>query len=488
MPFLQADQFKHHVDSFNAMDEETIVNLIPNTQSWQWMTQNIPLFTCPDKTIEKIYYFRWWTYRKHIVQTPAGLVVTEFLPPVSHGGPFNTISCAAGHHIAEGRWLRDQKFLDDYTRFWFRGDNGKPLRTFHHYSSWIASAMYDRYLVTGDHAQLIDLFDDLTTDYTTWEAERLRPDGLFWQFDVRDGMESSISGSRTFKNARPTINSYMYGNARAIAEIATIAGKEKIAPTYRSKADALKALVQKTLWDSDAHFFKAQIREDGLSDAREEIGFIPWAFNLPDAGYEDAWIQLIDPHGFWAPFGITTAEQRHPRFRAHRVGNSEWDGAVWPFATSQTLSALANLIRQYKQSFVTREHYLEAIQAYAHSQLENGKPYIGDYLDGATGEWIKGDNPRSRFYNHSTFNDLIINGLVGIVPRPDATIEIDSLLPDRAWDWFCLQGVPYHGQQLTIIWDQTGKKFNVEPGLNIFVEDRKIAHSPNLSRLIAKLT
>ncbi len=316
MPFLQPDQFKHYVDSFNALEDQEIVNAIPNKQAWQWMTQNIPLFTCPDKVMEEIYYFRWWTYRKHIVQTPGGMVVTEFLPPVSHGGPFNTISCAAGHHLAEGRWLRDQKFLDDYTRFWFRGDNGKPVRTFHNYSSWLPSAMYDRFLVTGDHTQLIDLFDDLTADYAAWEARCLRPDGLFWQFDVRDGMESSISGSRIFKNARPTINSYMYGNARAIAEIATLAGKDKIAPTYRSKADAIKALVQKTLWDSQAHFFKAQVGGDSLSDAREEIDFIPWGFNLPDNGFEDAWIQLIDPHGFWAPFGITTAEQRHPRLSA----------------------------------------------------------------------------------------------------------------------------------------------------------------------------
>src|SRR3990172_5360615 len=29
------------------------------------------------------YYFRWWTFRKHIKQTPAGLVLTEFITPRS---------------------------------------------------------------------------------------------------------------------------------------------------------------------------------------------------------------------------------------------------------------------------------------------------------------------------------------------------------------------------------------------------------------------
>jgi hypothetical protein len=49
--------------------------------------------------------------------------------------------------------------------------------------------------------------------------------------------------------------------------------------------------VQEALWDERARFFKAQAEENGLSDAREAIGFIPWCFPLPDRdrGYEQAW-------------------------------------------------------------------------------------------------------------------------------------------------------------------------------------------------------
>src|SRR5688572_18039132 len=72
-------------------------------------------------------------------------------------------------------------------------------------------------------------------------------------------------------------------------------------------------------------------------------------FNLPDIGKgcESAWLQFSDPHGFSAPFGLTTAERRHPEFRSHGIGTCEWDGAVWPFATSQTLAALANALRNH---------------------------------------------------------------------------------------------------------------------------------------------
>lgn len=91
---------------------------------------------------------------------------------------------------------------------------------------------------------------------------------------------------------------------------------------------------------------------DTFANVREAIGFIPWYFNLPDSGYEKAWLEITDENGFLAPFGLTTAERRHPLFRTHGCCKCEWDGAIWPFATSQTLTALINLLNNYKQGFV----------------------------------------------------------------------------------------------------------------------------------------
>ena len=186
------------------------------------MLQNIPLFECPDGAVEEIYYFRWWSYRKHIKQTPAGFVVTEFLKPVKHAGIYNTISCAFGHHLADGRWLRDQRFLDDYAHFWLRGNHGGSQPHLHKYSNWAAAAVYERFLVNADASFVTNLLPDLVADYRAWQREHSRSDGLFWQYDVRDGMEESISGSRSNKNARITINSYMFANAQAIAAIARL--------------------------------------------------------------------------------------------------------------------------------------------------------------------------------------------------------------------------------------------------------------------------
>jgi len=484
---LDPSRFAHYVQRFNAQDVEDVVHLIPNAQAWPWMVENVPLFECPDATIERTWYYRWWTYRKHIKPTPVGTIITEFILPVRHAGTYNSISCATGHHLAEGRWIAERRYLDEYTRFWFRADNGRPEPKFHKYSSWIAVAMLERSCVLGDLSLMLELLDDLDADYRQWEQERLREDGLFWQYDVRDGMEESISGSRTHRNARPTINSYMFGNAVAITQAARAAERDDLVEIYSAKAEKLRQLVHARLWDAEAEFFKAQTEEGPLSDAREAIGFIPWRFMLPRPGYEAAWRQLIDPEGFWAPCGITTAERRHPQFRSHGVGNCEWDGAVWPFATTQTLEALANVLRHYDQPYVSRADYLQAIEIYARVHQRNGQPYIGEYHDEVTGEWLKGDNPRSRYYNHSTFCDLIITGLVGLVPRLDDCIEIDPLLPAEAWDWFCLDRVRYHGHEVSIVWDRTGERYGRGAGLSVYVDGRLAGRRANLGRLLCRL-
>jgi len=484
---LDAGAFKYHVDFFNTMEPENIVNYISNKQSWAWMTANVPFFECPDKSFEQVYYFRWWTFRKHIKKTPDGFVFTEFLDKVGHSGKYNTISCALGHHIYEGTWLHDKRYIDDYARFWYVGNKDDLQSHFHRYSNWGTWALYRRYLVNQDKAFVLRLLDAFIRDFEVWTKEQRLKNGLYWQYDVRDGMEESISGSRKEKNARPPLNSYMYANAVAISKVAELAGKKAIAEKYTQKAAKLKSLIHELMWDNNAQFFKVRHPNGELADVREEIGFIPWYFNLPKSGHERAWQQFMDPEGFKAPMGITTAERRHPQFRSHGVGTCEWDGAVWPYATSQTLVGLANVLRNYKQQYVSEIDYFDALMTYARSHRYKGKPYIGEYLDEISGKWLKSDSDRSRYYNHSTFCDLVINGLVGLVPRQDDTITVNPLIPRDAWDWFCLDNVLYHGRILSILWDRSGEKYRMGKGFIIFADGEKIARFDELTHVTVKL-
>ncbi|ULT41376.1 hypothetical protein KRR40_43070 [Niabella defluvii] len=173
---LKFESFKHYADRFNTMEDEPIVQAIPNSESWQWMQKNIPLLETPDKNFEEIFYFRWWTLRKHIRKTEQGFALTEFLVQRSYADKYNLISSGLGHHIYESRWLHDQQYLDDNLRIWYRGNDGKPFKKLRAYSSWNMDAIYNRYLVNGNAQFVKDYYPDLTADYAGWESENVIPE------------------------------------------------------------------------------------------------------------------------------------------------------------------------------------------------------------------------------------------------------------------------------------------------------------------------
>ena len=514
---LKSSILQGYVETFNQHDNELYSNAFPNAKAMEFLKGNVPLFDCPDEDIRRTYYFRWWTYRKHVKQTPDGYVITEFLPQVPWSGKHNAISCPAGHHFYEGRWIHDSKYLSDYAVFWFR--KGGSVRA---YSFWAANSIYAMYLVQMNKALVTDLLDDLVKNYIGWEKSRLVSDGLFWQIDDRDGMEVSVGKS----GKRATINSYMYGDARAIARIAELAGRVDVAKEYQAKADRLRELVEQKLWDPQAKFFKTlpynpqapngslgQGKEAVLVDVRELHGFTPWYFNLPEPGkgYEVAWKQLMDPKGFYAPYGPTTTEQRHPGFKLSYQGHAcQWNGPSWPLSTAVTLTAMANVLHNYPQDAITKADYLDMLHIYAHSQqrkLDDGTvvPWIDENLNPLTGDWLcrtmllaeekrskeqgkpAGLVERGKDYNHSSYCDLVITGLVGLRPRGDDVVEVDPLVPEGTWDFFCLDDVLYHGKVLTIIWDKTGAKYGRGAGLSVLVNGKEIARSPKIGKLTGKL-
>jgi len=504
-PELDRSAFRSYIDRFNRQDTaELHVDVVPGTRmirnadAWEFLEQNIPFFECPDKEIEEVYYYRWWTFRKHIKQTPEGYVITEFMPNVSWARKYNSISCPAGHHFREGRWLRNPQIIREYGRFWLQG-GGDPYV----YSFWIAESFLQYHLVHPDTAFLVEQLPGLVANFREWEARRRAPDGLFWQYDGQDGMEVAIGGT----GKRPTLNSYMFADARAIAAIARMAGDEQLAETFTAEAARIRLLTLDKLWDREARFFKvipesayagALPVSDSLSSARELLGYVPWYVGLPPAGqgYEVAWAQLMDPQGFFASFGPTTAEQRHPGFRISYEGHEcQWNGPSWPFATAQTLTALANVLNDYPQEVVTKDDYFRTLKIFTHSHRfrqippdgdtlvsedcwidENLNPFNGDWLARTRME-VQGHNhgfrERGIYYNHSTYADLIITGLVGLRPSPDGKLIINPLIPDT-WDWFRMDSLPYKGRLLTILYDRTGKKYHRGKGLRVWADGKPV--------------
>lgn len=484
-----------------------------DNRDWDWYKANIPFFECPDADINTTYYYRWELVTKHLTYgSPAsGYSFTEFIDRPIWSGAYGSISCPAGHQLYEVRWLRDPKYARDYSRYWFRTPGAQPRN----YSTWLADAIWAAHEVHPDKTFITDLLPDLVKNYDGWAKRQWVPDiGLFWQIGHDDGMEFNINSRQTkdiLRGApgyRPSFNAYMWADAQAIARVADLAGDQATADIFRAKGAGIKQQLQKKLWDPRRDFFFPMYRNDeqdkdgnvvkaltltyqsgrfaGNEHGREEIGYVPWQFNLPDPGYEAAWKFLMDRNYFFAERGPTTVERNDPMFLLQK-SCCWWSGQSWPYATTQTLKAMANLLQNYDQNVVTRGDYVKLLRNYALSHRKQDRPYLAEALHPDTGSFEGHDGyNHSEHYFHSGFCDLVITGLVGLKTRADDMIELDPLAP-ADWDYFAVDDLPCHGRRLAILWDKAGTRYGHGAGLRLLVDGHEIASSPTLGRLSAKL-
>ncbi|WP_216363625.1 MGH1-like glycoside hydrolase domain-containing protein [Subtercola boreus] len=468
-----------------------------------WYESNIPFVDLPSKSIEDVYYYRWRVYREHLRYTNPtdGYISTEFLDCCGYAAPYQAVNAAAGHQITEGRWLRDPQYVDDFTKFWLTGPGAgaKPMTDgvnkdtddwAHEYSFWLASAAYGRAQVTGDFTQVKALLPQLISQYEGWSGQYNADLGLYWSVPVWDAMELSASSYQSDDpyhggaGYRPTLNSYQYGDAISISRIASMMGDRATASKYSTAAANLKTSMQKWLWDPSRQFYFAMARDDNpnhtLLDTREEIGYIPWAFGAASATDSDAWKQLTDPQGFAAPFGPTTAERRSPLFMFEAGGCCRWDGPSWPFSTSQTLTGLANQLDDYPaQTAITKADYAKAVETYALTQYKDGKPYVAEAHDPDQSTWIYDGANHSEDYNHSTFNDLVLSGLLGLRPQDGTTLQIKPLV-DASWDHYAVENVPYHSHNISVLWDADGSHYGQGAGMGVYVDGKRVTFSKTL--------
>ena len=496
-----------YFDEFNSADEELYKNEFENSRAATTIGREIPLFECPDPDIERTYYFRWWTYRKHIrrVKDGTGWVVTEFLPDVGWAGAENTIACPFGHHVREGRWIRNGEYLDGYIDFMVsRGSINGPRA----YLSWPAWSVVERAKVTGDIDFAKRHLDGFVRNFDSWRrgwelrslslaqvenvqgakgvplqggfrAER----GLFDFTGDREGAEFALSQD----GARPLVNAAMWAEAKAIAEMAREAGRQDLAERFAKEAAGLEKNIKARLWNPRKEFFTTLSvagEQDGVCELN---GYAPFYFGMELKGYESACKPLMDERGFYAPIGLTFPTRDTPGFDVSidmRRHDCLWNGPSWPYATSIALTALYVSLQSGMQLPVSAEDFAKLVSQYARQHrrtLEDGRvvPWIDENLDPFTGEWIARRHllewdrngirklsyrERGKDYNHSTFCDIVIAGLCGFVPRADGEISVRPLAP-KSWNWWCVDGIRYHGHDVTVLFDRDGTRYGRGKGL-----------------------
>ena len=477
-----------------------------------WYKNNIPFFDCPDedggKNIRQIYYYRWRIIKDHAMATENGYTFSEFIKGDTWRATdgylkksYSAINAAAGHVINEIKWLKDSRHVQDYINFFLEGD-GRLIE----YSDWIADAAYSYYLLSGDTAYIIS---QLRPFINLWNIRQKKyfdaATGLFWLTPQEDAMENNATAYKYQNNFeqtyRPSVNSYAYALAKTIEKTARLSGDSTTADIFCKKAQSVKAAMLQSLWSTKHSFFMEKIKRDSLyAPAREIIGVIPWYFNIPDdtPAYIKAWDSITDSEGgFKGDYGIRTLEKGSAYYLYQYEPNTcQWNGPSWPFTSAFTLTAMANVLNNYQhQGNVTKKLYYDELKKYTLQQYKNGVPYIAESFHPDKNKWSCDIDERSEHYLHSSYNDLVISGLIGIRLNEGNELIINPQIPDT-WNRFCLEDIPYRGRQITVVYDVRGdgsryrlhQKDEVRAGLSVFVDGVLTAYTAQMHRLAVKIT
>ena len=479
-----------------------------DSRDFGWYEDRIPFVETPDNQINEVYYYRWEVMKTHLTygSPETGYLFTEFMDRPFWSGTYGGISCPLGHQLTEVRWMKDPRIIDDFARYWIDTEGAKERN----YSNWYGSALWQIHEVWGDSAWAVSMLPYMEEQYEGWLETNYDADhGLFFKSGHDDGMEININSRQltdnwTVEGYRPTLNSYLFGDLVALSQTALLAGQFEKAMDYLERAGVLKARVIEELWDPGREFFFHQFKGDhapgirdksltyetgpyaGSGNGRELIGYVPWQFNLPDEEHSVAWQFLMDEAHFKADYGPTTVSQSDTLFMLTERC-CIWSGQSWPYATTQTLVAMANLLNNYEQEVVDRDDYVELLRTYTRTQFKDGRPYIAESANPYTGSWFGSNMPNhSEHYSHSGYADLILSGLLGIRPMADGTLVVNPLIPDD-WDWFAAEGVRLHGHDVDVIWDRDGSKYGLGAGLRVRIDNRDLASRETLGPLDAQL-
>ena len=253
----------------------------------------------------------------------------------------------------------------------------------------------------------------------------------------------------------------------------------------------------------------------------------PWFFSaIPVENatfYQDSWLTAFDPDGLGGPHGLRTAEKRHPGYYCDH-GCCSWSGPVWPFESSKAITAAINVLNNYPEvttmdggRFWAMLYDYTAMHTPKWKVMSSSTTFyanlsesdVAQFLIEGLGElWVAengcGDDQWTRQpqlggpawtdgategyrYNHATFMDLVLSGVVGLQPVPNGSLTVNPLVPATTLPWWAADGVALHGKIVSVVFDADGSHYNKGAGLKVLVNGVTAAASPVLKPLTVQL-
>ena len=280
----------------------------------------------------------------------------------------------------------------------------------------------------------------------------------------------------------PDMNLRRAVGMRLADELCRLAGHDPKVD-LRARADALKRLVRKELWDARAGWFDNVEREKGgRRDRRwtiqmfKALGWGDWALD-PDV--EHALVRhLMDEGEFLGPYGLHSLSKKDPAYDENDVDNGG-PGACVSFAP-------AVVDRLYRSGRAA-----EAGRIFKRLWWLGGSlPYWGDshYADRMD---YRRDTPLQNDIQGAALAQTVIFGMFGIEPRMDGSIEVTPHLPEGV-GYMCLRDVKMSGRRFDIIVtrsrgvevDVDGRRLKVFNGDTVLIPSRTAAPALSTDNLM----
>ncbi len=482
----------------------------------RWFADNVPYFDASDPAFKKMWYYRWWIVRFHLVEATA----PDFDGFVFYEGKLgfdNLIGFAVPAQLKELTYLRDPRFGLSQARNSYRNraangavvdPPGSPYWG-ETYSQWSAMALAEFHRVHPiPRETLRELVPEMAADVRAWltaydqdgdglpERDRPRVTGYdldilsYWYFNDTKLDIRAVPPALE----RADFASFVYANAVGVAELAAAAGDTALAQEFTATAERVRAAALAHLWDDGDHFFYPQRAvDDTRIPIRELHGLFPFmALLAPDEPrYTAALANLVDPNEFWSRFPPVITSQRH-----YRTWTWEMDGLtrnIAPHPISMGARTLLQAVKHYHGHPITADHFMELMTRYndlvypgVHPNDPLWRPNVHEYYS----KWephAQSDRPKPSDISHdfhSMYLSLIVEGAVGLTPRNDEIIELQPMA--RQWTYFALDRLRYRGHDLTVLWDQPDGQVRYAgypEGFSLYIDDQLAFTQPALAHV-----
>jgi hypothetical protein len=485
-----------------------------STRSWNDFFSQVPEFHCSDPFIEKYYWYRWYGLHLMTVEKRGN----HKYPCVYEGLRVfrRHISYSAQTQVLETRWMKDPTLAQGCILglFYHQKPNGflpgivgsstLMEKTFYH-ANW-GRAVTELYKVHPNLDFLRGVYEPLTKYLNYFDTERdCDHDHLYDIIDQYESgqelnprylyVDSEADRDKPLEEPLEGVDAsvYIYELQNALSYIAQKLGKKDDQEKFKQQAKETKKAIQTMMWDErDNMFYDLRPSDHWYTRVKAITCFYPFICDIPLSKQLRAIKEhLLNEKQFWTPFPVATLSMDDEYFSTCAEWKGKrmmcpWNGRVWPMTNSHIAEALIYTAESTRDESL-RMKAADFIRKYVKMMFFDGdveRPNCFEHYNPITG--TPSDYRGIDDYQHSWVADLIIKYVCGIRPAdPSEKLLVVDPLPFNLGS-FSIENVSYQGHKVKVTWAaKSGDKH--EPGLNVYVDEKRAASSNKLERLVINL-